>query len=147
MDRMGYVAACRGRKGDMDVLRLSFSHDAHSAAALRRTAGTVLTDWQSAELVDDALVVIAELVHNVIQHTGDGGELALSRRDDAVRIEVSDGSDRLPYVYSPDPRRVGGRGLLLVAALARAWGTHRLDAGKIVWAELPLPQSPSRPRR
>ena len=30
----------------------------------------------------------------------------------------------------------GGRGLLIVGALARAWGTERLSAGKCVWFEL-----------
>ena len=34
------------------------------------------------------------------------------------------------------PDAEGGRGLLIVSALARSWGTERLSAGKCVWFEL-----------
>jgi anti-sigma regulatory factor (Ser/Thr protein kinase) len=121
----------------MDPLRLPFAHRT-DYSALRQYARQVLGEWQTPELVDDSLLVITELVENVVQHTGDGGELLLHRRDDAVRIEVTDTSPELPRAYGPDPRRIGGRGLLLVAALTRAWGTRADGHGKVVWAEVPL---------
>ncbi len=121
----------------MDPMRLSFAHRT-DYAALRQYARQILGQWQTPELVDDTLLVITELVENVVQHTGNGGELLLLRRDDAVRIEVADTSFELPRVYGPDPRRIGGRGLLLVAALTRAWGARPSDHGKIVWADVPL---------
>lgn len=121
----------------MDPLRLPFAHRT-DYAALRQYARGVLAQWQSPELVDDTLLVITELVENVVQHTGNGGELLLHRRPDAVRIEVTDTSPELPRAYGPDPRRIGGRGLLLVGALARSWGARPSDHGKIVWADVPL---------
>ncbi|MBL7253483.1 ATP-binding protein [Paractinoplanes lichenicola] len=89
-------------------------------------------------VLDDALLVITELVENVVQHTGDGGELTVSRHDDAIRIEVADTSAELPRQYPPDARRIGGRGMLLVAAMTRAWGSHPREGGKVVWADVPV---------
>ena len=121
----------------MDPLRLSFAHRT-DYAALRRYARGILGQWQTPDLVDDTLLVITELVENVVQHTGDGGELLLHRRTDTVRIEVADTGPALPRAYGPDPRRIGGRGLLLVGALTRDWGARPSDQGKIVWADVPL---------
>ncbi|WP_161952598.1 ATP-binding protein, partial [Actinoplanes sp. TFC3] len=79
----------------MEPLRLPFGQRT-DYAVLRQRARLVLGQWQPAPLVDDALLVITELVENVVQHTGNGGELSLPRRADAVRIEVSDTSPALP---------------------------------------------------
>jgi anti-sigma regulatory factor (Ser/Thr protein kinase) len=121
----------------MNPLRVSFSHSA-DYAALRSQARQHLVQWQSPEQVDDTLLVITELVENVVQHTDDGGELAVRRSGDTVRIEVSDTSTRTPQPRPPDPRRIGGRGLLVVAAITVGWGARRHENGKTVWAEVPL---------
>ncbi|MFG1610349.1 ATP-binding protein [Actinoplanes sp. NPDC049265] len=118
-------------------LRLAFSHGA-DCAALRSRARDALGHSAGPELVDDALLVITELVENVVQHTGNGGELTVRRRDGALRIEVADTSPHQPQVYGPDPRRIRGRGLMVVAAVSREWGTRAHDDGKVVWADLPL---------
>ncbi|WP_250002879.1 ATP-binding protein [Actinoplanes sp. M2I2] len=123
----------------MESLRLPFT-DRTDLRSLRGGARQVLGQLQSPDLVEDVLLVITELVENVMQHTDDGGELVVRRRDDAVRIEVADSSPEPPRQYPPDPRRIGGRGMLLVAAMTREWGTHPLDGGKVVWADVPLSQ-------
>lgn len=86
------------------------------------------------------LLVTTELVQNVTKHTADGGELRMVLRDDTVLIEVTDTNPALPCLQRPDPRRVGGRGMLLVASVARRWGTRPANwaggTGKIVWAEI-----------
>jgi hypothetical protein len=120
----------------MQAVRLPFDHDTDSAS-LRHAAEDRLLSWQAAELVDDTLLVITELVQNVIQHTGHGGELALSHPSDVVLVEVFDSSRDLPRVIGPDPRRLGGRGMLLVDAISRAWGSQLTATGKVVWAHLP----------
>lgn len=120
----------------MGLLRVPFAPDA-DGAAIRHTAGPVLTAWQTPGLAEDTLLVIAELVHNVLQHTERGGELVLTRGDDAVLVEVADHSSLLPRPYPPDNRREGGRGLLLVEALACRWGSRRTLGGKVVWARMP----------
>jgi|1185.fasta_scaffold790519_2 anti-sigma regulatory factor (Ser/Thr protein kinase) len=118
----------------MEALRLSFS-DARESAALRRSAAELLTG-QSPDLIEDALLVITELVDNVVQHTADGGELCLRREEDTVWIEVYDRSRIFPQLQRHDPRRPGGRGLLLVAALTKTWGSRPTEQGKLVWARL-----------
>jgi hypothetical protein len=52
-------------------------------------------------------------------------------------VEIVDGrAESLPRLRTPDDDDEGGRGLLLVSALARSWGSERLSAGKCVWFEL-----------
>ncbi|HWG94645.1 MAG TPA: ATP-binding protein, partial [Mycobacteriales bacterium] len=54
-----------------------------------------------------------------------------------VRLEVVDGhAGRVPVVRQPDADAEGGRGLVIVQALAARWGSERLSAGKRVWCEL-----------
>ncbi len=93
--------------------------------------------------------VVAELANNAVQHghvPGRSFRLTLTvSATDTLRIEVTDvRADRTPPAQPrpPAPDAEGGRGLLLVAALADRWGT---DLGpvpcKTVWAELPAPPS------
>ncbi len=124
----------------VDLLRLNFVKGV-DVAELRQVARRFLGRWQDAALVDDALLVITELVENAVQHTAGEGELVLCHRDGLLRIEVADTSSELPRVLQPDPSRIGGRGLLLIAALAQSWGTRSRTSGKIVWAELSAQES------
>ncbi|MCK8681403.1 ATP-binding protein [Streptomyces lichenis] len=82
---------------------------------------------------------VSELVTNAVSH-GRGGLVSFSLVCDAadtVRIEVADHSPGAPMVRHPGPDAENGRGMLLVSALAGAWGTIPLPTGKQVWAELP----------
>lgn len=54
----------------------------------------------------------------------------------AIYIAVSDSSNEPVHSRQPDLVEEGGRGLLLVAALANQWGVSALPNGKRVWAEL-----------
>jgi anti-sigma regulatory factor (Ser/Thr protein kinase) len=121
----------------VDALRLPFERAANAAVA-RRAVRAALDRWKLAHLADDALLVTTELVQNAVAHTGAGGELVVQRCADGLRIEVTDGSREQPTVRAPDPSQAGGRGLSIVAAVARAWGTLTRNghAGKVVWAEL-----------
>ncbi|MGO4426697.1 ATP-binding protein, partial [Streptomyces sp. MCAF7] len=53
--------------------------------------------------------------------------------------EVSDGSNTAPHLRRARVFDEGGRGLLLVAQLARRWGTRHGPTGKTIWAEQALP--------
>lgn len=89
-------------------------------------------------LADDAELVVTELVTNAVRHGGPGVDLWVRRLSaGGLRLEVVDGrSGAPPTVQRPDDDAEGGRGLLIVQALARRWGTERLAAGKQVWCEL-----------
>ncbi|MFF5076219.1 ATP-binding protein [Actinoplanes sp. NPDC000266] len=125
----------------MQALRLPFDHRTDSAT-LRLAASGWLASRQADELVEDTLLVMTELVQNVVQHTGDGGEVALTRNGD-VLVEVFDSSRELPRLLGPDPRRLGGRGMLLVDAVSDDWGSRLTDGGTVVWARLPVKPGPS----
>jgi hypothetical protein len=81
---------------------------------------------------------VTELLANVVRHVPDRRcALLLLRQPTGVRVEVTDGSNRLPA--SPprvDPDSENGRGLLLLDAMADKWGVSVWsEAGKTVWFE------------
>ena len=87
---------------------------------------------------DDAALLVTEVATNALRHGGPGVDLWVRPLGaDGLRVELIDGrADALPQVRDPDSDEEGGRGLLIVSALARSWGTERLSAGKCVWFEL-----------
>ncbi|GAA2451132.1 ATP-binding protein [Streptomyces macrosporus] len=96
---------------------------------------------------EPAAQIVAELANNAVLHgrvLGRDFRLGLRVTDDrTLRVEVADArGDRLPAVPrppAPDDAE-GGRGLLLVEALADRWGVEiGPTPRKTVWAELALP--------
>lgn len=125
----------------MEILRLRFANG-DPAGPLRQAAHDRLNGLAgtNADAVEDVLLVISELVQNVTQHTRSDGVLSIDLVEDDVLIQVADSDPTPPRPQTPDGHRIGGRGLLLVAALTAAWGVQRTGEGKVVWARLPVPQ-------
>ncbi|MGW0117558.1 ATP-binding protein [Streptomyces sp. NPDC003327] len=124
------------------ALRLSATR--RGARLARLLAVQQLRDWGVTGVPAEAVaLVVAELSTNAVQHgrvPGRDFEVRLERGEDHVRVELSDarGERRPVPVREPDG---GGYGLLLVAALATAWGVKDREAGsvgKTVWATVPL---------
>ncbi|MCY0939571.1 ATP-binding protein [Streptomyces sp. H34-S4] len=115
----------------------------HSARHIRRILRTLLAHWELSGAVDAAELALTELVANVVRHVpGRDCVVLILRRPDGLRVEVSDGCPAPPLVARvPGELSEGGRGLLLVEAVADRWGTHPNSTGKTVWFEcdaLPL---------
>ncbi len=103
----------------------------------RAVTASVLARWHcSQDCVDDAVLIVSEMVTNAIRHGHGRVRLKLRRRTGMLRLEVRDGSSRLPMMLAADPNAECGRGLRIVAQLAHRWGSTRVRGGKIVWAEL-----------
>ncbi|MET9292537.1 ATP-binding protein [Streptomyces sp. NPDC003077] len=90
--------------------------------------------------IDDARLLVAELVTNVVRHTrAPRVEVTVVVEPTSVRVSVWDNSPGWPRVREAALEDGGGRGLLLVAALASDWGVTR-SAGrscrKSVWVVL-----------
>lgn len=108
------------------------------ALARRVCAENIPEHTDRHERCDDLQLVLSELVANACRH----GE-------PPVRYDVvPDGSDLLVTVQDSDPTpppaaaggvassSEGGRGLLIVEALARFWGWQHTPGGKVVWARV-----------
>jgi anti-sigma regulatory factor (Ser/Thr protein kinase) len=84
--------------------------------------------------LDDAALCTSELVTNAVVHTrsGRGGRVTVTVAAGAggVRISVTDdgAGGRLPYVRR-EPFAEDGRGVLIVTALAAAWGAEQGEDG------------------
>ncbi|MFC6612594.1 ATP-binding protein [Amorphoplanes digitatis] len=80
---------------------------------------------------------MTELVSNAVKHAGGASELLISLRKRFLHLSVRDGGDGLPVRTPPNPGTVeGGRGLLLIEAMASGWGVVPLAEGKVVWATM-----------
>ncbi len=93
-----------------------------------------------AELADDAVLLVSELVTNAVLHGQTEVTLTLEILGPLLRIGVADGSAQLPVVQPDSPVALGGRGVALVAACAARWGVDRRPPhGKTVWFEMQEP--------
>lgn len=115
-----------------------------SIVAARRLVEAAAATWGIDEAAaEDAALAVSELVTNAVLHVGSQIGVSLRRLGRGMRIEVRDGSDRIPLVGVDRPedllatRSMTGRGLALLAATADRWGADPLAAGgKIMWAEV-----------
>lgn len=92
----------------------------------------------AAEVMDEAAIVVSELVTNAIQAGTSVATLTLTIGDDRIRIGVTDDAGGDPKVAHSNPDDEHGRGLKIVDALCEDWGVQRTRTGKQVWAELPF---------
>ena len=87
--------------------------------------------------VEDALLMLDELVTNVITHAASGPTVRYGELGDRIAVEVFDRHWDAPRLLPPNPRRPWGFGLWLVDALADSWGWARTEDGrKFVWFEV-----------
>ncbi|MET8995775.1 ATP-binding protein [Amycolatopsis sp. NPDC004169] len=98
--------------------------------------------WSIPELIDNALVLVTELVENALQHTGSCPEVRVDLRRGICTIAVADDDPRPAELHERYTPTEPGLGLKLVAQFARAWGCGRTWAGgKVVWATLLAPRT------
>ncbi|MCP2336758.1 ATP-binding protein [Actinomadura rupiterrae] len=105
----------------------------------RKSAEHVLASHGFAtSLAEDVGLVVCELVTNAVKAAG-VATVGLVLAEDApgeVTVEVWDSSYEEPHLRSPSLEDPGGRGLVIVAALAHHYGVRREADGKTVFAVL-----------
>jgi anti-sigma regulatory factor (Ser/Thr protein kinase) len=115
------------------------------ARVARQFVRNWLTSWGLSDLVDDAELIIAELVVNAVRHglrtaspvAPPALRLCLLRRVGEVMLAVTDPSNEAPQPRMPGWSGEDGRGLQIVSALSYVWGWSPIEGhGKAVWAVL-----------
>ncbi|MFF8917029.1 ATP-binding protein [Streptomyces sp. NPDC015032] len=119
-----------------------YRRERRAVPLVRQFVREALVDWTCDARADDVLLCVSELATNAVLHGVPPGRgfrihLCLEPADGVLRVEVHDSGDGevRPVVADPAPDAEGGRGLLLVAALADKWGVGERDPGKVVWCE------------
>ncbi|MFF0020210.1 SpoIIE family protein phosphatase [Streptomyces sp. NPDC005496] len=164
--------------GRRAVARTTLPGGPLAPGAARRFVRAALTDWAERaltgtvavtdRLLDDATVVVSELVTNAVVHAGTDVELLCRLDQDDPRepdadedepdtlgghgtaglvLEVADHHPSRGVRDDGTERPYGtpeyGRGLRLVAALSGEWGVSYRTGVKTVWARLPVGAAPA----
>jgi hypothetical protein len=122
-----------------------------AVAMARAEVAAAIQAWGVAVDPDVAILLTSELVTNAITHgeprdgddasAGPGGPaagviLAITGCATGLRVDVHDGSARLPVVALASAQDERGRGLLLVTSLSADWGCYPTPSGKAVYFTL-----------
>ncbi len=137
-DDIALLVARTRTLGPDQVAEWDVPNDPAAVGEVRSQVTRRLGEWGLDELVFTTELILSELVTNAIRY---GGETVHVRvlRDRSLICEVFDSSSTSPHLRYAAMTDEGGRGLFLVAQLAERWGTRYTPAGKVIWAEQPVP--------
>jgi anti-sigma regulatory factor (Ser/Thr protein kinase) len=130
------------RVDDGEAIEVRLALDVQAPGAARRVVADCLDQRVTPTLLDDAQLLVSELVTNSVLHSGasagDGVVVRVELTLSTVRVEVEDpGRGGVVGPRAADVVRGGGFGLSLVHALSERWGLERVAVGGTrVWAEL-----------
>ena len=111
--------------------------DFGSAMLARRFVTDTCDAWGVGELAEEACIVASELVENAVLHGHSRAQLRVELCRGVLTIAVRDDHPGQPERRTVGTAPIGGRGVLMVGAIARAWGYAPTWAGgKVVWAVL-----------
>ncbi|WP_406832919.1 ATP-binding protein [Pedococcus sp. KACC 23699] len=132
----------QGRSGTDSSRTIRVAWRATSVSQVRKVLVEDLASREvEADVVDEAEIVISELVSNAVRHArplSDGNlRVHWKVKSGVVEVEVTDGGgDSTPR---PAPRTIwapSGRGLRIVRSLAHEWGVTEDRNGCTVWASV-----------
>ncbi|MFD3941629.1 ATP-binding protein [Streptomyces sp. NPDC058579] len=117
--------------------------------ARHRMREQLIRGGMSESVVDDAVLILSELLSNACRHgrplgraaeVGDGDVRAAWRVDPSggLTVEVTDGGGPTrPVPSTPSVTARGGRGLNIISALAQDWGVRDSASGEVtVWVQV-----------
>jgi anti-sigma regulatory factor (Ser/Thr protein kinase) len=120
--------------------QLLLPRDSTSPSVAREFARSSGCQVHGSDSLDDALLLISELVTNSVRYGGPPIVLALDCDGEGTHVRVRDGDPTLPEPVDVDGSAESGRGMTLVQLLSTTWGAHPVvddhGSGKEVWFEL-----------
>ncbi|EFC83311.1 SpoIIE family protein phosphatase [Parafrankia sp. EUN1f] len=124
------------------LIQLALPAVAASAGQARTSVRAALHDAGISSL-DDAILLVSEVVTNAVLHARSDLVLRATLEPGRLRISVEDREgSALPRPGDESTDQIDaehGWGLLLVEALAQAWGVETTPDGKRVWFEMEIP--------
>ncbi|WP_137123351.1 ATP-binding protein [Segeticoccus rhizosphaerae] len=140
---VAFALVAAGRQIPTDRLVLPLASVPAAPGQARHFVRSALEQWRLRYLLNEAELVVTELVTNTVVHAHTPMTLTISRRNPTappgrgtLRIAVRDTDHDSPAPHPPDLLRPDGRGLQLIDHFTAAWGAISLDDGKIVWTVL-----------
>ena len=122
-----------------ETFTITLPDDAEAAGIARHFVEEHRDDLAD-DLIEDAQLLVSEIVTNAVLHGRPDITLAVRPAPPGLGIVVTDGGDGRPQMADPRPDadRPSGRGLLILEAVASAWGVVPTahQPGKAVWFDL-----------
>jgi anti-sigma regulatory factor (Ser/Thr protein kinase) len=115
-----------------------FARDVGAVGRAREQLSAFLGGHVSAAKLDDANLVLGELVTNALRHGIGEVVVRASLKDGAIHMSVTESAEEQPTMLPRDPHRIGGLGLHIVDGLSSDWGVAAFPGGKTVWATVDL---------
>ncbi|WP_346168070.1 ATP-binding SpoIIE family protein phosphatase [Streptomyces javensis] len=132
-----------GRVAHVSVQR----HDVQRVRELRHHLRDLVSDWGLAPLVEDLQLLVSEVVTNALIHAHSEVDLRIREQAGRLRVDVRDSDPHPPIPAANleleeagDDEAESGRGLVIVDAVASAWGSSPAGRGKTTWFELTVPE-------
>jgi hypothetical protein len=110
-----------------------------AAGQARRHVWAAIEAWQIPVDPDVAVLLTSELVTNALRHDPgglDAIQLVITWAGGELCVEVHDQSRSAPVPVVAAPDAEAGRGLMLLANLAKGWGFRETVGGKAVYFTL-----------
>lgn len=120
---------------ETDAVHWAYPASPDAAVAARRRLAAQLRAWRIDEAdAEPVLLVAYELLTNAVEHARTPFEVTVSFDGTSVVVAVSDASPKLPDLQPLNLRATRGRGMQMVAALAKSWTCVPHEGGKTVRA-------------
>ncbi|HEX6150406.1 ATP-binding protein [Nocardioides sp.] len=119
-----------------EVVAEELAPEATSAGRARALLRRALAGHEREDDLDPAQLAMSEIVTNALVHAGTPMSLRILLAPHGLRVELSDGSQRMPTRREFGDAAATGRGLHLVEELTSRWGAYPDGQGKVVWFEL-----------